>query len=217
MSGVKRLAGAALGALLLAGPAQAAQKASPSPEARTTARFEAATRNRAELRLFLRAMPKGGDLHNHLVGAAYAEDFLAWADADGLCVTTGSLPAIAAGPCDAPGKVPAKDLGKTNPALYGRAINALSMRNYHPGADAAAPSGHDQFFATFDRFETVTGGNLPGLLAVARDQAAGDAVGYVETSVNPSAMADLVALARNTPGTATWPRPWPPCSPASRP
>jgi adenosine deaminase len=199
MSGVKRLAGAALGALLLAGPALAAPTASLSPEARTAARFEAAAGNRAQLRLFLRAMPKGGDLHNHLVGAAYAEDFLAWADADGLCVTTGPLPVIAAGPCDAPGKVPAKDLGKTNPALYGRAINALSMRNYHPGADGAAPSGHDQFFSTFNRFETVTGGNLPGLLAVARDQAAGDAVLYVETSVNPSAMADLVALARNIP------------------
>ena len=199
MSGVKRLAGAALGALLLAGPALAAPTASLSPEARTAARFEAAAGNRAQLRLFLRAMPKGGDLHNHLVGAAYAEDFLAWADADGLCVTTGPLPAIAAGPCNAPGKVPAQDLGKTNPALYGRTINALSMRNYHPGADGAAPSGHDQFFATFDRFETVTGGNLPGLLAVARDQAAGDAVLYVETSVNPSAMADLVALARNAP------------------
>jgi adenosine deaminase len=138
-------------------------------------------------------MPKGGDLHNHLSGAAYAEDFLAWADADGLCVTTGPLPAIATGPCDAPGKVSAKGLGKTNPALYGRAINSLSMRNYNAGADGALPSGHDQFFSTFGRFETVTDGNLPGLLAVARDYAAGDTVGYVETSVNPSAMADLVA------------------------
>jgi adenosine deaminase len=206
MIGAKRLAGAALGALLLAGSAQAAQaaqkaaqKAAGSPEARTAARFEAVAKNRAQLRLFLRAMPKGGDLHNHLVGAAYAEDFLAWADADGLCVTTGPLPAIAAGPCDAPGKVSAKDLGKTNPALYSRAINALSMRSYHPGADGALPSGHDQFFSTFGRFGTVTDGNLPGLLAVARDQAAGDHVGYVETSVNPSAMYDLVNPVRNAP------------------
>jgi adenosine deaminase len=127
------------------------------------------------------------------VGAAYAEDFLAWADADGLCVTTGPLPALATGPCDAPGKVSAKGLGKTNPALYGRAINSLSMRNYNAGADGALPSGHDQFFSTFGRFGAVTDGNLPGLLAVARDYAAGDHVGYVETSVNPSAMVDLVA------------------------
>lgn len=199
MSGVKRLAGAALGVLLLAGTAQAASPAL-SPEARTAARFEAAAKNRAQLRLFLRAMPKGGDLHNHLSGAAYAEDFLAWADADGLCVTTGPLPAIAPAPCDAPGKVPARDLARTDPALYGRAINSLSMRSYHPGADGALASGHDQFFSTFGRFGTATDGNLPGLLAVARDYAAGDHVAYVETSVNPSAMYDLVDRVRD----ASW-------------
>jgi adenosine deaminase len=70
MNGVKRLAGAAFGVLLLAGVAQAAQKPAqkpaPSAEARTAARFEAVVGNRAQLRLFLRAMPKGGDLHNHL-------------------------------------------------------------------------------------------------------------------------------------------------------
>ena len=36
-------------------------------------------------------------------------------------------------------------------ALYGRAINSLSMRNYHPGADGALASGHDQFFSAFSR------------------------------------------------------------------
>lgn len=202
MIGVKRLAGAALGALLMtAGVAQAqpAPRAAPNAEARTAARFDAIVKDRAQLRLFLRAMPKGGDLHNHLSGAAYAEDFLAWADEGGLCVTTGPLPAIAAGPCDAPGKVSAKGLGKTNPALYGRAVNSLSMRNYNPGADGALPSGHDQFFSTFGRFGTATDGNLPALLAVARDYAAGDNVSYVETSVNPSAMYDLVTPVRNAP------------------
>jgi len=161
--------------------------------------LDAVVKDRAQLRLFLRAMPKGGDLHNHLSGTAYAEDFLAWAAEDGLCVTTGNLPAIVAGPCDAPGKVPAQGLGRTNPALYGRAINALSMRSYNPGADGALASGHDQFFSTFARFGPATEGNLADLLAVARDYAAGDNVGYVETSVNPSALYDLVGLARNTP------------------
>ncbi len=203
MIGVNRLAGVAVGALLasaalLSAGAALAQPAQ-TPEARTAARFDAVVKDRAQLRMFLRAMPKGGDLHNHLAGAAYAEDFLAWADADGLCVTTDVLPAIAAGPCDAPGKVPAKGLGKSNPALYGRAINSLSMRSYNPGADGAMASGHDQFFSTFGRFGPVLNGNLPGLLAAARDYAAGDHVGYVETSVNPAAMVDLVAAARTRP------------------
>ena len=207
MINVKRLQGAALsgllmGALLLtssAAAAQPVQKAAPTPEARTAARFDAIVKDRAQLRLFLRAMPKGGDLHNHLSGAAYAEDFLAWADEGGLCVTSGNLPAIVAGPCDGTAKVSAKGLGKTNPALYSRAINALSMRSYNPGADGAMPSGHDQFFSTFGRFGLAGDGNLPAMLAVARDYAAGDHVGYVETSVNPTAMYDLVAPVKNAP------------------
>ena len=202
MVGGNRFASVALGLgaalMLAAGAAHAAERAKPTPEARAAARFDAVVKDRAQLRLFLRAMPKGGDLHNHLSGAVYAEDFLAWAEADGLCVTTDVLPAIVDGPCDAPGKVPAKGLGKSNPALYGRAINSLSMRSYYPGAGGQA-SGHDQFFSTFGRFGAAGDGNLPAMLAVAREYAAGDHVGYVETSVNPSAMYDLVGAARGAP------------------
>ena len=34
------------------------------------------------LRVLLQTMPKGGDLHNHLDGSVYAEDFLQWASED---------------------------------------------------------------------------------------------------------------------------------------
>ncbi len=111
------------------------------------------------------------------------------------------LPSIVAGPCAAPGKVPAKDLGRTNTALYNRAINSLSMRNYNPGADGAMASGHDQFFATFNRFGAGGDGKLGAMLAVARDYAAGDTVGYVETSVNPTAMSELAWSFKDTPWT----------------
>jgi adenosine deaminase len=202
MAGDNRLRTLALGAgaaLMLASATQAAPPAA-TPEARTAARFDAVVHDRAQLRLFLRTMPKGGDLHNHLAGAPYAEDFLAWAAADGLCVTTGPLPALVEGPCDAPGKAPAKGLSTRDPALYGRTINSLSMRDYDPGADNALASGHDQFFSTFGRFGAVTDGNLAGMLAVVREYAAGDRVGYVETSVNPPAMSDFVGAVRG----ATW-------------
>ncbi|MBI1682741.1 adenosine deaminase family protein [Caulobacter hibisci] len=193
----KWLAGALIGAagLLTLSPALAAPPAA-SPEARTSAAFDAALKDRAALRLFLRAMPKGGDLHNHLSGTPYAEDFLAWADADGLCVTTDVQPALASGPCDAPGRKPARGLSKADPGLYARAVNSLSMLNYNPGADGAQASGHDQFFSTFGRFGAVTENNLPAMLAVVREYAAGDRVGYVETSVNPSAVYDLVSKVR---------------------
>lgn len=45
------------------------------------------------LRQFFAEMPKGGDLHNHLTGAAYAENYFKFAAEDGLWVdmATGKL------------------------------------------------------------------------------------------------------------------------------
>ncbi|WP_425998154.1 adenosine deaminase family protein [Caulobacter sp. DWR1-3-2b1] len=160
----------------------------PTPEARTAARFDAVVHDHAQLRLFLKAMPKGGNLHNHLWGAPYAEDFLAWAAAAGQCVTTTSKPEIVDGPCEGAGKVAAKNLGRRDPAHYGRAIDALSVRNYAPGANGAAASGHDQFFSTFGRFAASAVNTMGPMIAVTRDHAAADHVGYVESSANANAM-----------------------------
>ncbi|MEI9987699.1 MAG: hypothetical protein WDN69_33955 [Aliidongia sp.] len=46
--------------------------AAGNPEARTAQYFASLTPDSAERLAFLKAMPKGGDLHNHLVGAIYA-------------------------------------------------------------------------------------------------------------------------------------------------
>src|SRR6266704_1383665 len=55
-------------------------------EQRTGHALEYAKANDGALFAFLLQMPKGGDLHNHITGAAYAESFIRWAAADGLCV-----------------------------------------------------------------------------------------------------------------------------------
>ena len=49
--------------------------------------------NGARLRHLMQSLPKGGDLHNHLDGAIYAETWLDWAAEDGLCVDL-TVPAI---------------------------------------------------------------------------------------------------------------------------
>jgi len=36
-------------------------------------------------------MPKGGDLHNHLSGAIYAERYIEWAAEKGLCVNNRTM------------------------------------------------------------------------------------------------------------------------------
>jgi adenosine deaminase len=38
------------------------------------------------LRGFLQHFPKGGDLHNHIDGAVYAENMINWAAEDGRCI-----------------------------------------------------------------------------------------------------------------------------------
>lgn len=192
------LIAAGLAMILACSRVDADPRPAPTPEARTANRFDAIVQDRAQLRLFLRAMPKGGDLHNHLGGVPYAEDFLAWAGDDDLCVTI-TEPAIVTGPCDGPDKTPAKGLALRDTALYSRAVDALSMRNYTPGAPGAAASGHDQFFSTFGRFGVVAGSNMGAMLAVARQYAALDHVAYIETMNNPKALDALGAIAQQRP------------------
>src|SRR5262249_25410174 len=66
--------------------APVAMQNSESPEQRTAAAFEASRDNPLLLYAFLKAMPKGGDLHNHPSGAEFAEEYIAYAADDGLCV-----------------------------------------------------------------------------------------------------------------------------------
>ena len=100
---------------------------------------------------FLRKMPKGADLHNHLSGAIYAESFIRAAGEDGLCVDTNAL-AFAKPeklPCmHAKGSIPAADVPKKQ-ALYDSLIDSFSMRGFVPSPGV---TGHDHFFNTFAKF-----------------------------------------------------------------
>ncbi|MBL8740952.1 MAG: hypothetical protein JNK04_07660, partial [Myxococcales bacterium] len=57
--------------------------------------------DRAALEAFLAAVPKGGDLHNHLSGAVYAETYLDWAQDDGDCINTTTFTAVFSNQCSA--------------------------------------------------------------------------------------------------------------------
>ncbi|WP_093137986.1 adenosine deaminase [Pseudoxanthomonas sp. GM95] len=141
--------------------------------------------NGAKLRAFLQAMPKGGDLHNHLGGSVYAEDFLRWADAENACIAVVDHK-LSPPPCGE-GQVPARGLAKRDAAFYSATVDALSMRNFVPGN--AAASGHDQFFSTFSRFGGV--GHRAEAVVVTLEQAARDRVPYVELIANPPQAAAL--------------------------
>jgi adenosine deaminase len=120
----------------------------------TAASFAQARADRTTLRAFLQRMPKGGDLHTHLWGAVYAERLIGWATNLGLCVERATT-SLVQPPCDrARGTLPASE-ARRDQQLYDRLIDAFSMRAFLPSS--SVPTGHDQFFATFDKFGAAAG------------------------------------------------------------
>jgi adenosine deaminase len=168
---------------LLATPALA-QQGNPSNEARTAALVEKLKADPVALRILLTEMPKGGDLHNHLDGSVWAEDYLRWASDDGACLDAKTR-AIAPAPCK-PGQVEARGLMDRDPVFYQSAIDALSMRNFAPGLGTGEVGGHDHTFVTFPRFGALVTPHLGEALAVTRTQAASDHVQYMEQITDPA-------------------------------
>ena len=144
-----------------------------------TARYLDSIRNQPSLLLaFAREMPKGGDLHNHLDGAIYAEDLIDFAASDNLCVdrtTSGLL----APPCDSCEKYTSKPgirCAYGDHVLYNQIIDAWSMRNWRPGDE----SGHDHFFAAFDKFGLASHDHVADAVASVINRAARENVQYIE-------------------------------------
>lgn len=175
--------------------AQAAPKPALTPEQRTAKYFESIKHDPLALRQFLYRMPKGGDLHNHLSGAVYAESYIAWAAEMGLCVDVASyflLEPKANGGC-VEGQRPAKD-AMIDSTLYRNLIDALSMRNFSPAQ--GSPEYH--FFDTFLKFGAVSRARRGDMLAEVVNRAGKQHVHYLELIVNADyGMAR--ELAKNTP------------------
>lgn len=146
-------------------------------EARTSSELERIRRVPLRLRRFVEAMPKGGDLHVHLSGATYAESFIAWGAADGLCLNTTTF-GLVRPPCDAaPNLVPAT-AALTDSTLYSRTLDAMSMRQFL----GTMESGHDHFFRTFGLFGAASGAHVSDMLREIVTRFAAENVDYVETT-----------------------------------
>jgi len=169
-----------------------------SPEARTERAFEQArARGPLALYAFLYNMPKGGDLHNHLSGAIYAESWIKAAGEDRLCVDVDAHSFVHAtetanGPepvhCDASpaarvenGRFPAASLAQNQP-LYDALVDAFSMRTFVP---RTGESGHDHFFDTFDKFGGTSHKHMPEWLDEIASRAAAQNEQYLELMHTP--------------------------------
>ena len=151
----------------------------PTAEERTARYMESVRRQPGLLLAFLREMPKGGDLHNHLTGGIYAESWIDFAVDDGLCVDR-TTSVLIAPPCDATcdrfTSKPAVSCAYGDHVLYNSIVDAWSMRNWNPGEE----SGHDHFFATFDKFSLASHNHTGDEIAVAAAQAADDRLQFLE-------------------------------------
>lgn len=153
--------------------------------------FNAAKQSPLELAALLARMPKGADLHMHLSGAIYAETFIKDAVADGLCVNpknlsffkpvaaTRSLPPQ---PVCGEGNVRAEDALKEQ-HLYDALIDSFSMRDFVP---SAGTSNHDQFFATFARFDGIDESHTGEWLDEVAKRAAAQNEQYLEIMKTPT-------------------------------
>jgi hypothetical protein len=118
----------------------------PSPgradERSTARRFEAARGDEPSLIAFLRAMPKGADLHNHLGGSLYGEEGLRQAIRHQLYFNP-TTTRFETQKSDQ--NVPAEQLLRDDRLRY-QFLNAVSVRG---GVDNGPAGGHDHFFRAF--------------------------------------------------------------------
>ncbi len=136
-------------------------------------RFDAVLDNPTELAAFLKAVPKGGDLHNHLSGAVYAETLLEFAKADGDCINSSTF-SVTTSCTSGTQAVP------TSGAFFEQILRAWSMKDFVAGAQ----TGHDHFFSTFGKFGSVAGIHRDDTIADVLTRAADENQLYVETMFN---------------------------------
>ncbi|SNB77233.1 adenosine deaminase [Streptomyces sp. PgraA7] len=156
--------------------APAAFRVTTPAERRTAARLDALRDDPARLKAFFAALPKGGDLHNHLSGAVTTEYLIQLAGENGLCID--ATDTAVRPPCG-PGTRPAAD-ARTDAGFRQRIVRAWSMEDF-----PADQSGHDHFFDTFGKFGEATRDRGKMLANVANTVVEQNQF-YLETLVTPA-------------------------------
>ena len=153
-------------------------KAETDAEQATAAYFNSIQNQPKKLSAFLHAMPKGGDLHNHLGGVSMAENMLRYASRDDLCVNATSFAVKKDLSCSHPYRI--AQVQKSF-ILYNQIIDAWSMRNFQPGKE----SGHDHFFATFEKYLPILVKHRAEMLHEAVERACRENLLYLELMIMP--------------------------------
>ena len=137
--------------------------------------FNKIRNNPVELRHFLYQFPKGGDLHNHIDGAVYAENMIKWASEDGRCIDLIEM-SITFPPCDAENNRPKVADVEMDGDINNEMIDAFSVRNYKLGSI----SGNQKFFSTFGKFYLSKVGRDGDMLSEITQRSASQNTYYIE-------------------------------------
>lgn len=152
--------------------------AQTNSEMQTEKYFQTIKNNPKQLHAFLYAMPKGGELHDHLGGASMAENMLRYAKGDGLCIDRQTLSAVENPNCTADNLL---DNVTKKSDFYNAIIDAWSMRDFHSGKETA----HVHCFAAFFKFWPILKPHSGEILAEMAERAGEQNIQYLEIMVTP--------------------------------
>lgn len=149
-----------------------------SAQASVTNYFNSIHQDPLALYTFFKSMPKGGELHYHLLGSAYAESMIAYAAQGEYCLNRGNFVLTKkSGACS---DLQAKEL-LTNPSLYEETVRSWSLKDFVPGQESA----FEHFFSSFPKYLSVGTEYEPQLLAQVIQRAAEQHEKYMEILILP--------------------------------
>ncbi len=129
-----------------------------------------------KLQQFFYAMPKGGDIHNHIDGAVYAEDLVHFAAKENYCLNVKSMTVSQLKTCPAGDQL---TMVNNNPMLLGKLIDAWSMQDFPINTQ----SGEGHFFNTFPKLEPLVISNVVKAIASIANRAGRQNEEYLELMI----------------------------------
>lgn len=160
-----------------------------SREAKVNDLFESNRGNYSKIEGLIRDMPKGGDIHVHLLGMARPNDLTKWAIEAKLFFDPRSMLFSNKG---GPGLEPAESL-QSNKAFYQKFLNTVTMISAAQ-ISHEAPCNHFMYGCFGPIFSIIQYINPSKLLKKAREYAALDRVSYIEIYVGLSQLQDFVTM-----------------------
>ena len=136
--------------------------------------------NIAQLNLFFKQMPKGGDLHHHYSGSIYAETYLDWVKQAGKCINKITFKIEES---SSKKECITVDELRHNTRLHGQLLSLWSDKDYQNHFHLQPPPDAN-FFNTFGYFGKISDFSYRKGLNILKARAIKENVSYIETMLS---------------------------------